>query len=142
MDCTASTEYGVQNIFPCTKAINKNPDDSWVTNGEAVGAWIRISLDKTYLVTRIQLRHRARGRNHEKFKGIKVEFSDGAKVEHDLKDNMDMNEVPLTNVHSTEFVKITSMSHVPHPNGWKNSNNGFSDIRIFGCVQGKCSVLF
>ena len=75
MDCTASTEYGVQDIFPCTKAINKNPDDSWVTNDEAVGAWIRISLDKTYLVTRIQLRHRARGRNHEKFKGIKVEFS-------------------------------------------------------------------
>ena len=142
MTCSASTEYGIQNVYPCINAINKDPSNSWVTNGEPVGAWIKISLDKTYRVTRMKLRHRAKGAATEKFKGIKIEFSDGAGVDHDLEDTMNMNEIALTSSHVTDFVKITSTSHIPHPWGnGHNGNNGFSDIRIFGCVEGRISII-
>ena len=133
LSCTASSEYGLQKVFPCWKAINKNPVDSWVTFGEPVGAWIKISLNTTYVVTRIELRHRSKpSAEHERFKGIKIEFSNGAAIEHILQNDLELNDVPLASTHVTDFVKITSTSHY----GKENSNNGFSEIRIFGCVQG------
>ena len=123
----------MQKVFPCWKAINKNQADSWVTYTQPVGAWINISLETTYLVTRIQLRHRSMlAAESERFKGIKIEFSDGSTIDHNLQNNLKLDEVPMTSTHVTDFVKITSTSHY----GKDYSNNGFSDIRIFGCIKG------
>ena len=77
--------------------------------------------------------HRVRSNSlRERFKDISLEFSDGTIVEYKLNNKYrDWNDVVLANPPLSDFVKITG----------KNSygsglNNGFSEIRILGCVKG------
>jgi hypothetical protein len=134
LNCSASSEfttsYGIAN--PCHYAINKDTRDEWVTHGEGAGAWIKINMEKVYKVKRMQIKHRKDGNEFQKFKVILLEFSDGTKIEHELGNHLDFNEITFDK--ETDFVKISAVSSYGPED--VDRNNGFNVINIFGCLPG------
>ena len=134
LTCSASSQHsnnwGITH--PCEYAIDKNANDDWATQGEGTGAWIQINMEKVYKVKRIQIKHRKNDNWRERFKVISLEFSDGTKIEHELGNNLNFNEITLDK--ETHVVKITAISS--YSTELPTGNNGFNDIKIFGCLPG------
>ena len=129
MTCSASSKYSED--WGCEKAIDGKSSTSWATKGEGTGAWIQVNFGYVYKVERIQIKQRTNNVQAEMFKDVSLEFSDGTKVDSKLNNvHHDWNEVTLVNPPSSEFVKVTAKSV------YGTINNGFSEIRIFGCLQG------
>ena len=53
--CNASSVFN--NKYICTNALDGS-DNAWKTYYELAGAWIRIQLDQSYYITRVNLRGR------------------------------------------------------------------------------------
>ena len=135
MTCSASSEHSTN--WGCENAIDGNSGTDWATKGEGTGAWIKLDFGDTYTVRTIKIKHRSTGNSPaaELFKGISLEFSDGKKVEYTLNNisylgGLVWNEVVLTRAPISDYVKITATSV------YGAINNGFSDIQVFGCVNG------
>ena len=135
MTCSASSEYN--DDWLCKNAIDGKSDTDWATRGKGTGSWIQLNLGAFYKVETIRIKHRSSGGSplSEMFKGISLEFSDGKKVDFTL------NNIPFTNGlvwndivfpqdPMSDYVKITATSV------YGTINNGFSDIRVYGCREG------
>ena len=131
-NCSASTEQGAGQS--CQKAFDGNTDDGWATAGEGVGAWIKIDFDQFYRLTKINVMQRP---NDEYFKDISLEFSDGTFVDYTLNytyPSKEWAEIDLSsygNLSNTNYVNISAHSV------YTKLNNGFSEIKVFGCPIGK-----
>ena len=137
MNCLASSEFS--NNYPCENAIDRKSNTDWATKGEGSGAWIKLNFGGFYRVTSIRIKHRATGSRPslELFKGISFEFSNGEKFEFTLNNipytsanGLVCNNIKFPNNPSSDYVKITATSV------YGTINNGFSDIRVFGCRDG------
>ena len=134
--CSASSTH---TSYSCDNAIDDDPNTDWATLGEGIGAWIQLNFEHTFKITSIRIKHRATGEDpsSELFKGMSIEFSDGNHVEFTLNDNhhqsengLTWNDIELPSNPVSNYLKITVTSV------YSSSNNGFSDIEIFGCVTG------
>ena len=109
----------------------------WATEGEAVGAWIEIQFGKIYSLSKIETRHRDGGSSSaENFKDITLMFSDGTNQTATLQDGTDpeWNVVMVNPSVKTNSIKILAIS------AYGQANNGFSEIRFYGCPgKIKCS---
>ena len=73
------------------------------------------------------------------FKGISLEFSDGKKVDFTLNNipftsGLIWNDIVFPNDPMSDYVKITATSV------YGTINNGFSDIRVYGCREGNLTL--
>ena len=109
-----------------------NSDTSWATQNEGIGAWIKLDFGGLYQVENIKIKHRTNNVQAEMFKDISLEFSDGTIANYTLNNvHQDWNEVDLINSPAiSDFVRITATSV------YGAGNNGFSDVRVFGCLTG------
>ena len=130
MTCSASSKF--DDRFACEKVIDGNSGTSWATRNEGIGAWIQLDFGSLYQVVYIRIKHRTNNLQKEMFKNITLEFSDGTKVDYTLNDQHKYwNVVDLAdNAPVSDFVKITATSV------YGAVNNGFSDVRVFGCLTG------
>ena len=129
LTCSASSEYS--GSYACEKAIDGKSDTSWATKGQGIGAWIQVNFGHVYQVEKIKIKHRTNNNQNEMFKDISLEFSDGTKVDYTLNNvHQDWNAVAIDKRPISKFVKITAKSV------YGTINNGFSEIRVFGCLKG------
>ena len=137
MTCQASSEHGPYCV--CDNAINEKHNEDWCTNGEGAVAWIQLNFGHFYKLTTIKLKHRACGANPEReiFKNISLRFSDGTEVHHTLNNiphtsGLEWTELRFSNITNpvSNYVNITASGV------YARGNNGFSDIRVYGCVKG------
>ena len=85
----------------------------------------------------MRIKHRATGQrpSSELFKDILFEFSNGQTFEFTLNnipytDGLVWNDIVFPNDPNSDFVQITATSV------YGTINNGFSDIRVYGCRDG------
>ena len=136
MTCSASTEYS--DAWSCKNAIDGKSDTDWATKGQGTGSWIQLNFGDFYKVETIKIKHRSTGSSptKEMFKDLSLEFSDGLKVDYKLNSvpfnegGLVWNEIVFPNNPISDYVKITAKSV------YSAINNGFSDIRVYGCAEG------
>ena len=140
MTCSASTEYS--SAFSCQKAIDGKVDTDWATAGKGTGSWIQLNFGEVYKIETIKIKHRSTGGlpESEMFKDLSLEFSDGQKVDFRLNNvpftsGLVWNEIIFPNNPVSDYVKITATSV------YSTINNGFSDIRVYGCAEGNFLVI-
>ena len=140
MTCSASTEYS--SAFSCQKAIDGKVDTDWATAGKGTGSWIQLNFGEVYKIETIKIKHRSTGGlpESEMFKDLSLEFSDGQKVDFTLNNvpftsGLVWNEIIFPNNPVSDYVKITATSV------YSTINNGFSDIRVYGCAEGNFLVI-
>ena len=138
--CSASSEFN-NNVhsYPCENAINGDSKSSWSTQGEGVGAWIKLNFGEFYRVTSIEIKHRGGGLypSRELFKEISLQFSNGETSTFTL------NNIPYTapgglvwnNIHFPKH-PISDYVTIRATSVYGTINNGFSDIRVYGCREG------
>ena len=137
MTCSASTEYS--SAFSCQKSIDGKSDTDWATAGEGTGSWIQLNFGEVYKIETIKIKHRSTDRGTgEMFKDIFLEFSDGQKVDFRLNNipfssGLVWNEITLPSNPVSDYVRITATSV------YSTINNGFSEIRVYGCTEGTFS---
>ena len=134
--CSASTKHS--NATPCQNAIDGNSGSDWATAGEGAGSWIQLNFERFYKIKAIKIKHRATGYKPEKelFKDLSFDFSDGQKIYGALnnityKIGLVWNEIIFPSHPESDYIKITATSV------YSTINNGFSDIRVYGCTDGK-----
>ena len=131
--CSASTEYS--NAFRCEKAFDGVLTDGWASVNEVAGAWIQPNFDGLYSITKIAVMQRPQ--QNESIKDVSLEFSDGSLVNFILPDTPNQwIEIDLRtygNVITSSYVNITVKSV------YVGRYSGFTEIKIFGCVDGKIS---
>ena len=129
MTCSASSKYSED--WACEKAIDGKVSTSWATKGQGTGAWIQVNFGNIYKVKKIKIKHRTNNAQAEMFKDVSLEFSDGTKFDYKLNNvHHDWNEVILDNPPISDLVKVEAKTV------YGTVNNGFSEIRIFGCLKG------
>ena len=144
--CSASSEFDNKiHSYPCENAINGDSKSSWTTQGEGVGAWIKLYFGEMYRVAAIRIKHRGGGLypSRELFKGISLEFSDGQtstftlnNIPYTAPGGLVWNNIPFPKHPSSDYVKITATSV------YGTINNGFSDIRVYGCRDGIITYIY
>ena len=102
--------------------------NTWASNGEGVGAWIEAKFDRKKSINQLKLlqRHFAGEAN----KKIEIQFGkNGPKQIATLpaKGDKHWNIIKLTNGVVTDSIRVT-IKEV-----YGKVNNGFKEIRIFGC---------
>ena len=144
MACSASSEFN-SNLYQCSceNAIDGNSISDWATQGEGSGAWIKLNFGEFYRVTAMRIKHRATGQrpSSELFKDILFEFSNGQTFEFTLNnipytDGLVWNDIVFPNDPNSDYVKITATSV------YGTINNGFSDIRVYGCRDGIIKYIY
>lgn len=125
MTCSASSEF--KKKYNCQKAIDGNAGTDWATNGQGAGAWIKLDFDGMSTVTSLEFTHRAGV--GEMFADLSIEFSNGETAGRFALDNNRGGSKALTLQNSilSSYVKITATSH------YSEKNNGFSEIKVYGC---------
>ena len=125
ISCSASSEYSAS--YTCDKAFDENEGDGWATSGEGDGAWIKINLDSLYHLTKVMIMQRS----GEYFKDISLEFLDGNPADLSLSNSKVWEEIELDNNNiTTNYVKISAI------NVHNKVNNGFAELKVFGCASG------
>ena len=123
--CRASTEFS--NSYDCNKAFDGNEYDGWATLNEGDGAWIQLNLDIPYRLTKIMILQRL----NEFFKDVSIELSVGDPVNFTLGSVKVWETIELyDNSILTDYVKITGT------NVYNKVNNGFAELKLFGCASG------
>ena len=124
--CRASTEFDER--YDCKKAFDGNEYDGWATLHEGDGAWIQLFLDVPYRLTKIMILQRL---GNERFKDVSIEFFVGAAVSFTLRNDKAWEAIELDdNSIFTDYVKITGI------NVYNKVNNGFAELKLFGCASG------
>ena len=126
--CKSSSEHNL--YFKCDGAIDNIPDTAWIKKefGDEK-PWIRLNFGNVYKVENIEFVHHS-NISREMFKDVVLEF-DGYVKDKVVLDNTRATTINLTRI--STFVKITGItSHDDHFH-----HNGFSEIKIFGCYEGK-----
>ena len=128
--CIASSEYSL--AYTCNKSYDLNYHSGWATKNEGAGAWIEIELPEYAIVSKMETKHRFRGRySGVNFKDIRLSFSDGTSQSAVLKDGMhpEWNIISISPSVKTKSIKISAVnvhnSYVLNP--------GFSEIRFYSC---------
>ena len=125
ISCSASSEYSAS--YTCDKTFDENEGDGWATSGEGDGAWIKINLDSLYHLTKVMIMQRS----GEYFKDISLEFLDGNPADFSLSNGKVWEEIELDNNNiTTNYVKISAI------NVYNKVNNGFAELKVFGCASG------
>ena len=131
--CLASTECS--NVYSCEKAFDGFLTDGWASSYEGVGAWIQLNFDKLYSITKIAVMQRPQ--QSESIKDVSLEFSDGTLVTFVLPNTpnqwIEIDLATYGDVITSNYVNITVRSV------YTGINSGFTEIKIFGCVDGKIS---
>ena len=124
--CTTSTEFS--KSYDCKKAFDGNEYDGWATSYEGDGAWIKLNLDIPYRLTKILILQR---QGNERFKDVSFEFLVGAPINFTLSNGRVWETIEVDdNGISTYYVKITAI------NVYNKINNGFAELKVFGCASG------
>ena len=106
----------------------------WVTNNEGVGAWIKLNFKQYYEIESLEIRHRSQG-TAMRFKEIMIEFSNGESQYYTLNDDpLISNKVVFPKLIVSDFLRITTLS------AYGTFDNGYSDIKVFGCLIGNWGV--
>ena len=106
----------------------------WATTDEGAGAWIQLNFQETYEIERLEIWHRS-DPTAMRFKDIILEFSNGESYDYTLNDNsMISNQVVFVKLVISEYLRITAIST------YGTHDNGYSDIKIFGCILGNGSL--
>ena len=122
--CRASTEFS--KSYDCEKAFDGNEYDGWATLNEGDGAWIQLFLDVPHRLTKIMILQR----QNEYFKDVSLEFFVGAPVSFTLSNDKVWETIELDDDSIfTFYVKITGI------NVYNKINNGFAELKVFGCVS-------
>ena len=125
ISCYASSEYSAN--YTCDKAFDENEGDGWATRGEGDGAWIKINLDSLHHLTKVMIMQRS----GEYFKDISLEFLDGNPADFSLSNSTIWEEIELDNNNiTTNYVNISAI------NVHNKVNNGFAEMKVFGCASG------
>ena len=96
-----------------------------------MGAWIEVKFDVFYTITKLRLRHRDAGKSsNENFKHVELSFSDATNQVTLLKDGAtpEWHTAQLNPAVETKHVRLTGLTV------YGTMNNGFSEIRFYGCV--------
>ena len=134
--CSASTEHN--SAYICENAYDGDTAKQWATLNQGVGAWIKINFEGLYRLTKISVMQRP---YDEYFKEISIEFTDGTPVDftlpytypsHDWAD-IDLTDYP--DMITTGYVNISVKSV------YREANNGFSEVKVYGCGAGKITYL-
>ena len=129
--CSASSEHN--SNYLCEKAFDGNLGDGWATLNQGVGAWIMINFESLYRLTKISVKQRP---SDEYFKDISIDFKDGTPVDFTLPHthpSNDWEDIELTDhadIITTDYLNISANSV------YRESNNGFSEVKVFGCAPG------
>ena len=128
--CIASSEYSPEHA--CGKSYDSNAGSGWATKNEGPGAWIEIQLPEYVQLSKVETKHRFRGRySGVNFKDIVLSFSDGTAQSANLKDGTDpeWNVITIDPSVKTRSINISAMSvhetYVPSP--------GFSELKFYSC---------
>ena len=137
--CSASSKK--RKNRRCQNAIDGNLSSDWATAGEGAGSWIQLNFERFYKIKMIKIKHRATGSKPEGelFKDVSFDFSDGQKIYATLnnityKIGLVWNEIVFPSHPESDYIKITATSV------YSTINNGFSDIRVYGCLDGKKTI--
>ena len=124
--CSASTEFS--ESYACKKAFDGIEDFGWASLREGDGAWIRINLGNLYRIRKVMIRQRG---GNERFKDVLLEFSVGGPVNFTLSNRQVWETIELdgNNIFS-DHIKITGI------NVYNKINNGFAELKVFGCASG------
>ncbi|GMV39100.1 MAG: hypothetical protein AMXMBFR64_08160 [Myxococcales bacterium] len=118
---------GINGSYGCSNAVdgayNDGATDAWATNGQGVGSWLTIKLDKNYQLRKIG--YKQRGCSCEWNKDIRLNFSDGSIQTVTLANSQGTNLYDLAPV-VTNQVTITVLSV------WSTVNNGANEIELWG----------
>ena len=98
---------------------------------------IYLDFGNVYMVERIELMQHTNETN-EMLNDLKLEFfggvtEDNITINKTTNDNLTINNITLDSSRRSTFVNITGISSY-NPN---IDNNGFSEIQVFGCYDGK-----
>ena len=107
-----------------------NVKTDWASKAQRVGAWIEIKFAAFNALTKLEFRHRFGGiSSGENFKDINLSFSDGTQMLHALQngDKPEWYIVELNPIVEAKYVRLTGITV------FGTHNNGFSEIKIFGC---------
>ena len=129
MTCSASSEYS--GGYSCQKAIDGNSGTDWATRGQGAGAWIQLNFPGNYEVRKMSFTHRATGSNRagELFKDLTVELSGGNTVGPFTLGQSAGGSYTFNFPEGlkSNYARVNINSH------YTRINNGFSDIRVYGC---------
>jgi len=122
--------YQASNVF--NGRMGQDGGADWSTKGEGAGAWIELTLGEPATVSLLKFAGRVRD---DKFRQVRLSFSDGSEQHLELKNNAALNEYPLQPT-TTSFVRITCIS------AWNTShtNRGAQEIELWGGGSGGGSV--
>ena len=125
--CSASTE--IVGKYGCDKAFDGVEEDGWATTRQGAGAWIKINLDGFHRLTKMMVLQR-RG-TKEKFKDISLELSINTVLNSTLRNEMVWETIAFEDVNTvTNYVNISALSV------YNQFNNGFAELKVFGCASG------
>ena len=129
LNCTSSSQYTSHHA--CQKALDQTPGTYWATQGQGVGAWIKINFNEEYKLQKIRLKQynhpSTRPNWAEAFKEMTIEFSNGKRENLGLARDVNLWNVFHVPNDTVNYFKLTARSVYGH------INNGFEDIEIYGC---------
>jgi len=117
--------YGCENVL--NGRMGQDGGADWSTRGEGPGAWIQLDLGWPTMHTVTQLKFAGRVRD-DKFKTVRLSFSDGSSQELEFPNNTLLNSFDLSPAVSTTFVRITCLTcyNTSYP------NRGAQAIELWG----------
>lgn len=116
-ECKTSSAINMQYFceYAFTGEMIDAPFKTWVTDGEANGAWIEISFWEEYKVTRIVYKNR--DNMGERAKDIEVLFSTGEKKEFEVKNTDAPMELKLEPIITTSLKFTLGEVYTANNNG-------------------------
>ena len=131
----------------------RNDDYGWVTKGNGVGSWLKISFHANILVSKIVYRHNRRMQPlnccNQNFKDVSLGFSDGSYVNISL-DNIFQEDFhyrirpPKLSTYVFLYINSVYNEHTPE-RGFEYTKDryGLSKLRVYGSVTpGKSTINF
>jgi len=133
--CVASS-VEADSLHNCEKAIdgkwNAGDWDDWASNGEGVGAWIKVTFEKATNIRLIKLLQRRKNpgdNKQEQNSEVRLDFDDGTSMTRPvpIKGSQEFNSIELPKTIQTRSVNITiTKIYTKYNNGWKQ-------IEFYGC---------
>ena len=129
--CTASSVYDAR--FTCKNLIDNNQKTSWVSNGEGIGAWVKLEFLDNIHVKGLKFSHRRD--TEQAFKDIQIEFPNGLKYNRTLANQTAPIDIDADSNGLVGSVNITAVDV------WGDIqltiNNGYEDIEVYISEKGK-----
>ncbi len=121
--------YDIDNIF------DNDDNTAWVegAEGDGIGEWIQFDFDREYKINRIDLisgysKSRSIFKANNRIKNLELLFSDGVKINLDLKDTMDLQKIKIE-PHVTKSIKFTIKDVYK---GSKYEDTCISELKLWG----------